>query len=192
LDIENQIRYRGNVQVQNVNIGKIVKDQSLESDINGEVIADGSGFEYGTMNTRVNYDIRNTRFFDQNITSSAGQINANGGNIQLDVSYVSNAVNAKVQGTANIRGDIMNMTYNLRGTSQNLDISGFTKDNTQKSNLNFTFDINGRGIDPDNITGKFDFNIANSQFAEFLIPQTPLDATIERNGDQKTIDVKTN
>src|SRR5690606_25089520 len=44
----------------------------------------------------------------------------------------------------------------------------------------------------DNITGKFDFNIANSQFAEFLIPQTPLDATIERNGDQKTIDVKTN
>jgi hypothetical protein len=192
LDLENQIRYRGNVQVQNVNIGKIVKDQSLESDINGEVIADGSGFEYGTMNTRVNYDIRNTRFFDQNITSSAGQINANGGNVQLDVSYISNVVNAKVQGTANIRGDIMNMTYNLKGTSQNLDISGFTKDNAQKSNLNFTFDINGRGLNPDNITGDFDFNIANSQFAEFIIPQTPLNATIQRNGDEKLIDVKSN
>lgn len=192
LDFRDQFIYRGNVTAQNVNIGKIIKDQSLESDINGEIIADGRGFDYGTMNTRINYDIRNTRFFDQNITSSAGQINANGGNVQLDVSYVSNAVNAKVQGTASIRGDIMNMSYNLKGTSQNLDISGFTKDNAQKSNLNFTFNINGKGLDPDNITGEFDFSIANSQFAEFLIPQTPLDASIQRNGDQRVIDVKSN
>ncbi|MCB0725005.1 MAG: hypothetical protein KDC73_09880 [Ignavibacteriae bacterium] len=183
--------YRGNVRVENVNIGKIVKDNTLESNITGEVIADGRGFDYRTMNTRVNYDIRNTSFLKQNISTSVGQVNLNGGNVELDVTYVSNAVNAKVKGTANIN-NFENMTYNLQGTSSNLDVSGFTHDNADKSNLNFTFDVQGTGLDPENITGKFNFDIRSSRYADFIIPETPLDAAIQKSGNTRDVDVKSN
>jgi hypothetical protein len=189
LDYTNELLYRGNVDVQNVNIGRIVKDNELESSITGEVIADGRGTDYRTMNTKLNYDIRNTSFFKQNISTSSGQINLNGGNAQLDITYVSSAVNAKVKGTANIR-NFENMTYDLTGTSQNLDISGFTHNNADKSNLNFTFDVKGSGFDPDNITGQFNFDINDSRYAEYIIPQTPLDATIQKSGNTRQIDVK--
>lgn len=191
IDYANNMIYRGNVRVENVNIGKIVKDSELESNITGEVIADGRGFDYRTMNTRLNYEIRSTTFFRQNISSSIGQVNLNGGNVQLDVTYNSNAVNAKVKGTANIR-NIDNMSYDLVGTSQNLDVSGFTHDNADKSNLNFTFKVKGTGFDPNTMTGQYNFDIGNSRYADFIIPQTPLIASIQQSGNTRDIDVKSN
>lgn len=185
----NEFVYRGNVKTENLNIGRIIKNSELESNINGEVIADGRGFDYRTMNTRVNYDIRNTTFFKQNITSSAGQINMNGGNAQLDITFVSNSVNAKVRGNANVR-NLDNITYDLQGVSNDLNIAGFTGDATQNSDLNFTFDIKGVGFDPNTITGQFNFDIQNSRYAEFIIPQTPLQANLQREGDEKILDLR--
>ena len=113
----------------------------------------------------------------------------NGGNAQLDISYVSNSVNAKVRGTANVR-NLDNITYDLQGTSNDLNIAGFTGDASQSSDLNFSFDIKGVGFDPNTITGQFNFDIQNSRYAEFIIPQTPLQTTIQRDGDEKILDLR--
>lgn len=181
--------YKGDVSARNLNIGRIIRDNSLESNINADVNVDGRGTDFNTMDIKVNYDVNGSRFFGQNIVKSNGQVSLNRGTAVLDVIYISSGVNAKVAGKVSNLSNTDNLTYNLKGYSKNLDISSFTKDASQKSNLNFTFDINGRGTNPDNITGKFDFNINRSLFADFIIPQTPLKATLQGGSGNRVIDV---
>ena len=78
--------YNTSVEVSNGNIGKVLKDPKLESDINGRFEAKGSGFDLAVINTSLKYELNNTKMFDQKIDKSAGVINLRGYNIEADVS----------------------------------------------------------------------------------------------------------
>ncbi|MBK8552553.1 MAG: hypothetical protein IPL53_16385 [Ignavibacteria bacterium] len=181
---QNVIRYRGDVSTTNFNIGKLVKDKELESNINGDFKVDAAGFDYRTATGKLNYSLTRTKFFGQNISKSDGLLNFNRGNIQLNLKYNSDALQTKAAGRINISNP-KNISYDLKGTATNLNIAAFTKDNSQRSDLNFDFDVNGRGFDPDYMSGKFNIRMNPSVFAELNIPATPLDAEIDQNGNIK-------
>ena len=187
---QNDIKYKGEVTTTNLDIGKIVKDKTLESNINGKFKADATGFDYKTASGKLDYSINRTKFFGQNISSSEGKLNFNRGNISLNITYNSDAIKTKAEGKINI-SNTDNISYDLRGTASNLNIAAFTKDNSQTSDLNFSFDVNGQGFDPDNMTGKFNINMSPSTFAEYEIPATPLSAEIDQNGNIRSIAVNT-
>lgn len=181
--------YRGNVGVGSLNIGKIIKNRELESNISGEFVVNARGFDYRTMSGKLNYSIERTKFYGQNISRSNGQINFNRGNYNLDVNYNSDAVQTKLAGSVNI-SNLQNITYDLKGSVTNLNIAAFTKDNSQRSKLTFDFDIKGRGYHPDNIAGSYKIRMANSTYADYLIPATPLDLEIDQNGNIRKISLK--
>ncbi|MDZ4713247.1 MAG: hypothetical protein SGI89_13110 [bacterium] len=183
------IVYKGDVTTTNVNIGKIVKDKSLESSITGNFDVNARGFDYRKMTGKVNYNLQRTKFLGQNITKSDGILNFNNGNIGLDLSYNSEAVNTRMKGKVNI-SNLNNISYDIKGSASGLNISSFTQDNGQKSNLNFDFDLNGRGTDPNSITGNFKINMNASTFAEYSIPATPMDIQIDQNGNVKKLSLK--
>ncbi len=184
------IRYRGDISTANLNIGKIVKDKELESNINGDFKVDAAGFDYKTATGKLNYSLSRTKFYGQNISKSDGLLNFNRGNIQLNLTYNSDALQTKTSGRINISNP-SNISYDLKGTATNLNIAAFTKDNSQKSNLNFEFDVNGRGFDPNTMSGKFNIKMNPSTFADLSIPAGPLDADIDQNGNIKKISLKT-
>ncbi|MEO8664353.1 MAG: hypothetical protein ABI462_02560 [Ignavibacteria bacterium] len=186
---QNVSKYRGDFTTSGLNIGKIVKDNTLESNINGDFKIDAAGFDYKSMSGKINYDINRTRFYGQNISRSAGQLNFNRGNVSLDLSFSSDALQTKVAGKVNI-SNLNNISYDLRGTATNLNIAAFTKDNSQRSNLDFTFDINGRGFDPNNISGNYKINMSPSTFGDYKIPATPLDVELDQNGNVRKISMK--
>lgn len=186
---QNISKYKGDISATNLNIGKIVKDKTLESNINGDFIVDTDGFDYRTASGRLNFKINRTKFLEQNIARSEGQINFNRGNAGLNVTYNSDAVNAKVTGKVNI-SNLNNITYDLKGTASNLNLASFTKDNSLRSNLNFDFNIKGRGFNPDAMAGEYKIHLNKSEFAGFIIPATPLDVMIGNDGSLKKVSMK--
>ena len=181
LDItQKELVYDAKATTTNLDIGKIIKDEKLRSNITGDFMVEGRGVDYKTMTNKINYSIKNTTFYDQRIESSSGTINSNSGNIDLNIDYKSATGYAKVDGNVVVR-DLNNLVYNLKGNVSNLDLSSLTKKPEDKSNLNFTFDVNGSGTDPDNISGKFDIQLQQSMLADYMIPATPLKVNFFRN-----------
>lgn len=180
--------YRADIRTTELNIGGIVQDESLNSNINGEFNADGRSFDYKSMNTKLVYSLRNTSFYKHDIKSSAGIVEINSGDIKLNLDVDATAVNARVEGNVNIR-NLDAITYNLKGVSKRLNISSFTGDASTGSNLNFNFELKGTGIDPEKIAGNFKFNFQPSTFANLQIPSIALAADISNNGNQKSIEL---
>lgn len=181
LDItQKELVYDAKASTTNLDIGKIIKDEKLRSNITGDFMVEGRGVDYKTMVNKINYNIKNTTFYDQRIESSSGTVNSNSGNIDLNIDYKSTTGYAKVDGKV-VVSDLNNLVYNLKGNVSNLDISSITKKAEDKSNLNFTFDVNGVGTDPDNISGKLDMQLQKSMLADYMIPETPLKINFFKN-----------
>lgn len=184
-------RYSTSVDVSSVNIGKLLRDPKLESNINARLEADGSGFELANINTTLKYELRDTRIYEQKIDKSAGTMHIRGYNIEADVTYTSGKLDAAIKGTANIR-DFNNPIYNMKGYVRNLDISTYTKNAADKSNLSFTFDLNGRGISPEGLEGTYNINLANSYYGEYDFLATPIDLKISTSGQQDYVILTSN
>ncbi|MCC6866597.1 MAG: translocation/assembly module TamB domain-containing protein [Ignavibacteria bacterium] len=183
--------YSTSVDISGGNIGKVIKNQKLESNINGHIEAIGSGFALGTANTTLKYAINDTKLLDQKIDKSQGSITLNGYNAETDVQYVSGNFDAIVKGNVNIR-DFNNPVYNLKGSVKNLDISQFTKNQKDKSSLTFAFDINGRGISPERLDGTYHINLSNSYYADYNFTATPIDLKISSSGTDNYINLSSN
>lgn len=186
---QNVSRYRGDVKTSGLDIGKIVKDRELESNINGEFKVDAAGFDYRTMTGKLNYSINSTRFYGQNISRSDGQLNFNRGNVNLEIDLASDMGRLKTAGSINI-SNLNNISYDLKGTTSGLNIGSFTKDNSLASDLNFDFDVKGSGIDPNSLNGNFKINMNPSSFAEYKIPAGPLDLEVDQSGNIRKISMK--
>lgn len=183
--------YKGNFKTNNFDLGKLLKIKSLEGNISGDINAEGVGFDYRTMRTKLNYNIHDTYFFEQKISKSSGQIILNNGTADLDVDYNTNYVRSRIDGTVVFR-DFNNLQYNLKGNIADLNIAGITKNNSQQSDLNFTYDIKGSGISLDNINGDFNINFSKSFYSKYQIPESPMIGFIHKTGDSTDISLKSN
>jgi len=183
--------YKGNFKTNSFNLGKVLKEKSLEGSITGEIIAEGVGFDYKTMRTKVNYDIRESNIFEQRINKSSGTINLNNGTADLNVVYNANYVSSTIDGRVVFR-DFNNLQYDLKGGIQNLNIAGITKNSSQESSLNFTYDIQGNGTSLAGITGDFKLDFTKSYYAKYQIPASPMIGFIHKSGDSTDISLKSN
>lgn len=183
--------YNTMVEVSNGNIGKVLQNPELESNINGTVEAKGSGFDLAVINTDVKYELRDTKLLDQKIDKSAGIINLRGYNIEMDVNYISGKFEAVTKGNVNVR-DFNNPIYSMKGNVRNLDISEFTKNSSDKSNLTFAFDINGKGISPEALEGDYSINLSDSYYGEYDFLATPIDLKISTTGANDNITLTSN
>jgi hypothetical protein len=172
--------YKGNVKTENLNLGAILKNKELESNLNLTAEVNGSGFDVNTMSAKLNYSINSSRFMEQNIIQSAGVVSIANHNASADLSIVTNNLRSSVKGRINL-SNTSDAEYVLQGEARNLDVSVFTKNSRDKSNLNLTFNINGKGTDLNTISGTYKMNIAPSFYSIYNIPATPVDLQIKNN-----------
>lgn len=187
LDKEN---YSGKIQTSNFNLGKILKDNGLNSRLNMTADFDGTGFALNRMHANVNYNISRSTFAGYDISSSTGKINTAGNNINLNVRHISSMGNVSAAGRVNI-ANMKNPVFALKGSVNRFNLAALTKKFEDKSNLNFAFDLKGSGASLQNINGDFNFNIQNSYYANYEIPQTPLAVNIKNGGSTALINAKT-
>jgi hypothetical protein len=183
---DKKFEYNADFSTKNLDIGRIIKNEKLKSNINADIKADGKGFDYRTLTSNINFDINSSDFYGQKISKSNGTIKANNGNMDIDVNYSSNSLTTKVQGLVDIK-DINKPKYNVRGSVQSLDISSFTNNKEDKSNLNFTFDMQGEGYNPDEILGSYSLAFTQSNYEYYIIPPVQMAVKVEKNGEERHI-----
>jgi hypothetical protein len=181
LDIEKE-SYNGYITTNSLNLGKVLKDNGLSSNLNSAVKFSGRGFDPRYMNTSFEYTVTGSRFTEYDIRHSSGKINFVRNNIGMDIKYASSMGIAAVTGKVNI-ANTNNLSYNLKGSVKNFDLSRVTKNSEDKSDLNLAFNVNGNGTSLENINGKYIFDIDRSHYGGYDIPATLVDAEIENSGE---------
>ncbi len=189
MDIPNEI-YSGYVNTRSLNPGKILNSKGLYGNLNLFAKFDGSGFDFNKMNTNLVYSMTGSRIGKYDVKFSAGTIHTRRGNISMNIKHASSMGNADINGSLNIV-NIKNPVYNLKGNIRKLDISRITGSPGDKSDLNFAFNVNGRGISPENINGSYKLDVNESVYGKYEIPQTPVDAVIHSSNSNGNIQVST-
>jgi hypothetical protein len=172
--------YSGNIKTFNLNIGKILKNKDLQSDLNLYTEFSGKGFDLNSMTSSVKYSISRSAFAGYDIRNSSGKIYISRKNIDLNISNYSSFGNIKISGKVNI-SDMNTPVYAIKGSIRNFDISRLTKNSEDKSDLNLSFDINGRGSSLNNISGNYNFDLDKSYYGQNQIPETPLNIEIRNS-----------
>jgi len=183
-----QNRYDAKIETKGLDIGSIIRDEDLKSNINAVADINGSGFDFRTISAKVNYDLVNSRIYNQEIIKSAGTLDLNGGELNADITLLSDRIQAALKGKINLT-NFSDAEYTMKGSVKNLDVSEFTKHTSDRSNLNFSFDIQGRGTTLGNIEGIYDLNFNRSYYAAFNIPPSPVKVSINSSRSNGNISI---
>ncbi len=189
LDLDNEV-YSGYINTRSLNLGRILRDNSLASNLNVNAKFDGKGFDPKTMNTNLVYSMQGSRFGKYDIRTSSGTIHTANSNVTLNIKHSSSMGIVSAAGRVNIR-NFKNPSYNLKGNVNGLNIAAITGSMSDKSNLNFNFDVNGSGISPENINGDYRLGISESFYGKYEIPSTPVDAEIHNINSNGTVKINT-
>ncbi|MGB9697599.1 MAG: hypothetical protein ACP5P3_08100 [Ignavibacteria bacterium] len=180
--------YQAEVETRNVNLGSILKDKKFQSRINSKFMVEGTGFDIYSMKTSCIYTVTNSEIYGQQIMASSGKIENNGGVINCDINYQSNSFATKVKGEIDFKNK-ENLKYNLIGECQRLDVSTITGKITDKSNLNFLFEVNGTGIGIDNLRGNYSFRFEPSHYRDYFVPRSFVTAYFEQEQGSRKIKI---
>ncbi len=187
IDLTNE-GYRGKITTENLNPGKFLKDNFSKGNINVSADFAGIGFNPKSTKTNVTYTMGHSQFAGYNINNSSGKIGLNGNALDINARFSSPMGNLNVKGNVNI-SDIKNPVYNLSGDVRNLNIASFTKSDEDQSNLNFSYNIKGKGISPQNLNGSYNFSVLQSSYGSLQTPDAPISLSVQTSGNSKTINL---
>lgn len=187
IDIPAQ-EYNGRLITESLNPGKILKDNSLNGNLNFTADFSGHSFNSNSISANVKYQMGYSNIAGYNVRNSGGNIGLNGRSVSLNIRHNSSIGNAFVKGSVNF-SSLKNPVYRLSGNVSNLNVGSFTKSQDNKSDLNFSFDISGRGITPDNLNGQYNFSINPSVYGSTDIPQTKMELNVKNSESENLIDI---
>ncbi|MFZ1320710.1 MAG: translocation/assembly module TamB domain-containing protein [Ignavibacteria bacterium] len=188
LDLSNK-NYRGKIIASDLNPGKIIRDNSLKGNINIAADFSGTGFDPKYINADVKYTLGHSVIGDYVIRNSSGLLNLNGSTVGLNTQSATSFGSFDVKGSVNI-SDIKDPSYQLNGNVKNLNIAAITKSADDLSNINLSFDVKGKGIDPENLNGIYNFSVLSSEYGSFQTPESPFNLHLNITGQEKSIDLK--
>ncbi len=71
-----------------------------------------------------------------------------------------------------------------RDSARNFDVSKYTKNSADKSNLNLAFDVKGKGLTSEGIEGTFDMKVDKSFYSHYHIPPTAVNIKLGSIGSK--------
>jgi hypothetical protein len=182
--------YKTEFLTNNLNIGGILNNKDLESSLNLKADITGRGFDINKISAKANYELAGSHFNNFNINKSAGVLEVSSKNITAELSLLTDELETNLKGKMNLdKPD--DAEYTMKGNAHNLDLSKFTKRPFDRSNLNFAFDISGKGATLENISGSYNFNFQNSFYSSYYIPATPVDIKMSKSKSNADLTVNT-
>lgn len=176
-------RYKANVNTTGLNIGGILKNKELESNLNASAEISGTGIDPKMMFAKVNYEVNSSRFMDENIVKSAGTVDINGSRLNGEISLLTDNIQTSLKGNVNL-SNLNDAEYTAKGNVKNFDLSKYTKNAGDKSSLNLAFDIKGKGMNLDGLEGTFDLRADRSYFASYHFPPMAVKMKVSAPGSK--------
>jgi hypothetical protein len=88
-----------------------------------------------------------------------------------------------LKGSVNLN-NLNDAEYTAKGIVKDFDLSKYTKNSADKSNLNMAFDVKGKGLTLESIEGAFDLDVQKSYYSAYYFPPTAVKMKINNIGSK--------
>lgn len=194
INFEPTIEYDLTSKFHKLNIGKLLNNNELYSDLNGILSISGSGDDFSKIVSHINTQINNSTFRNIAINESNIKISLNNGIISIDTIQISlpNIVdpfnNLEYPSSVGLSGEIDLMQinhpkYNFDFSVQNIDLAKITQNSALPNNISFISQISGNSFDIDKITVNSKLKFDEITFADISFLPFDLDFNIVDIGD---------
>jgi len=172
-------------KTSNINLEPLLGFKTI---LNSSGFLTGKGTKPTELLSEFKFTAENSIVNDVQIDKLIATAKAQNKNINLDIEGNSKLTEAIFLGNIDFVNDTIPI-YSIVGSLKNLDLSEFTKKESDKSNLNFYFSAEGQHIDPDKITGTFSFGIDSSKFRETDIKYSSIDVILKKQDTYRAINI---
>ncbi len=172
-----------------VDLAVITQDSALASDLNCKFAIRGTGTEMGAVNAVVNAAFDSSMFMGTAFSAPDFECRILGDSLSFNI-------NADVEGSnIDLAGDIVlsenNVEYVFGGHVRHFDVNRFAQADELRSDLNFTLNVRGAGIDSESLAGELRLQLLKSS-----VNGVPLDsaqirvALAEQKADIHTLEIR--
>ena len=159
--------YAGTLTLEHLNIGKALKNPALTSDLNLSAKLEGKGNSLETLNAKFAATMTKSLFGEYAVTEFSTNVGVSKKQFTGSLFVAMGAQSAKFSGVFDLSGDVP--TYQGEGRLEHFDISTFTKNDSLKSNLTFTYTLDGNGIALGSVNFDFDLELDSSTIGKLPI-----------------------
>ncbi|GAB4285873.1 MAG: hypothetical protein Kow0098_00380 [Ignavibacteriaceae bacterium] len=177
--------YEGYIKTYSLDLLPVI-GISTSLNLNGKII--GSGTEPSDMNTLISFTSHRSRFQKLNIDSLSVTLSAKDTIIGFNFSLLSEKSQLKLNGTSDFK-NFRSPSFNIEGIAKHIDLMQLTSDSSSISDLNFTFEAEGKNFDPDSLNLFMNLKLTNSTLGGVTIDSTRLIADLFTTGEERVINV---
>ncbi|MFC1887364.1 translocation/assembly module TamB domain-containing protein [Candidatus Cloacimonadota bacterium] len=156
--------YRSDISFQQVNIEDWLREIELRSNLNLELAISGKGLEPRIINGSVKLTSRQSTLQDKSLNDLYFTARKNGDLADIDLKMDSFAGVVSLQGQLSKIFDIPE--FSLQGEFKDLDAGKITGDDNFSSDLNFSFNLTGKGKDLNDLRSEFLLEFTPSHFGD--------------------------
>ncbi|MBL1213321.1 MAG: hypothetical protein HND52_08195 [Ignavibacteriae bacterium] len=175
--IKTEPSYNTKLEFKNINVSDWINDKSAQSNINGEIFAEGEGIEIEKLNLTGRVKIENSKLMKRNLDSLILTADVNNGNINSKIKLVSEF--GLLNGNFNIDGIEEEQQFNFNAELKNLNTAPVLLNDSIPSNINLTIAGSVNGFSPELMNGSLSVEAANSSFMQYPIDDLNSAITME-------------
>ena len=158
------------------------------TNLNGNGIIKGNGFNPNTMLTNLNMNVSSSSFKHIKIDSLHLDGSADSKIIKLKLSSVINNAKSNILGVLDLTDSQMPV-YDLTGKIKGFNLETFTNQPGDSSNLNFSFSAKGRNLKLDNMIGKYIIKLEPSFLRGVELEESVINLALNKNIDERKINL---
>jgi hypothetical protein len=196
LDLIGKPSYDSKIKLHRFNIGQLLNDASMTSNINGEVTVIGSGLSTNDINAIIGCNLINSHFQNYDIENlnlkgnlhPAKKVNIDTLSIMLRNSFkdstnlsLSNSSKINISGAFDFLNEKMPI-YALKINLSEFNFASLLRSNIAPQYFDSNIDITGKGFHPDSIESKIKAEINACVFGNRALMPFNIDINVERFG----------
>jgi len=183
------LRYRGTVEIQALDLARLVDDPALASRLNGNITVDGAGVTLERMSATWRATLDSSFFRGLPVTRAETIINARPrsiqGSLQLGVANTSLQLTGQLAGRSGARPQ-----FTVEGSMTSLNLADLLHDAAHESDLNMTLRINGTGSSLATLGGDVLATLTASSYRDYTIEDGDLHVVLDQSDSvHRTLDV---
>lgn len=141
--------YEADMVIENLNLATWLRDYPLQSDLNLNIVIEGSGIDPKTLRTHLTADFKKSEVNGYNIEPGKLELRKDLDELTFKLNYRSDFGNINIDG---LFDDLFNTpSYTIAGNVKKLDPSKFLPESFPASDINLTFNVKGKGFTPDDL-----------------------------------------
>ncbi len=186
LDLQKkEMEYDVKFATQNINLYPIL---GSNSSITSNGTLSGIGTNPKNMNANFLLNLNLSKFYDISLDSLTLTSTINSKIFNLNFESLINNAKTSVAGILDLRNSKI-PTYDLTGTTKNLDLESFTNNKSDSSNLNFAFSAKGNNLSLDKMIGDFEVKLEPSSLRNIPLGETNIKVNLAREENQRKINL---